>query len=411
MNSTRVSENVFQIRVNIEDSGYLFEGLWPVPNGVSINSYLVKGAKTAIIDLTQDIYELAQSFELQLAQSGTSLESLDFVVINHMEPDHSGILRYLAERNQNCRFICSEKAAPLLQQFSSVPGDRVDIVSDGDSLDLGEGVVLHFYLIPNVHWPETMATYLESEKILFSCDAFGSYGAVKDQAFDDQLSKERAAFFEQETLRYYANIVATFSPFVEKAITKLADLKINVIAPSHGIVWRRDPAAIIEHYRRYASYARGPAEPEVCLVWASMYGNTGKSVAALVKGIKSEGVAVTIFRVPQDDIGNILAAAWKSAGLAFAMPTYEYKMFPPMAQVIEDLMVKKIKNRKVLRIGSYGWVGGAEKDFRTRTEKAGWDIMESIEFQGCPGESDLAAIEKAGQQLAKDVKNFSAGQA
>nr|WP_232371230.1 FprA family A-type flavoprotein [Desulfogranum marinum] len=401
-----MSENVFQLKVNIEEPGYLFEGLWPVPNGVSINSYLVKGEKTAIIDLTQDIYDLTQSFELQLEQAGAGLEALDFVIINHMEPDHSGLLRDLAKRNSTCRFVCSKKAAPLLEQFSSVPMDRVDTVEDGDSLDLGHGMVLHFHLIPNVHWPETMATYLDRAKILFPCDAFGSYGAVKDQVFDDQLSEERAAFFEQEALRYYANIVATFSPFVEKAINKLDSLEINVIAPSHGIVWRKDPAVIINHYKRYASYAKGPAEPEVCLVWASMYGNTGKSIASLIKGIRSEGVDITVFRAPQDDLGHMLAAAWKSAGLVFAMPTYEYKMFPPMAQVIEDLMVKKIKNRKVLRVGSYGWVGGAEKDFRKKTEKAGWDIMDSIEFQGCPTDSDLCAMEEAGKELAQKIKQF-----
>ncbi|MBM9514400.1 FprA family A-type flavoprotein [Desulfogranum marinum] len=406
MNCTQMSDQVFQLKVNIEEDGYLFEGLWPVPNGVSINSYLIKGDKTAIIDLTQDIYELTSSLEQQMEQTGVNIEEIDYVIVNHMEPDHSGMLRAFVEKNTTCRIVCSAKAAPLLEQFSSVPMGRVDIVGDGDTLDLGDGMVLRFFMIPNVHWPETMATYLESEKILFPCDAFGSYGAVKEQAFDDQLSDERVAFFEQESLRYYANIVATFSPFVEKAIEKLSSLPIDAIAPSHGIVWRKNPSAIINHYKRYASYAKGPAEPEVCLIWASMYGNTGKTIAPLIKGIKSEGVEVRTFRVPQDDLGHILAAAWRAAGLVFAMPTYEYKMFPPMAQVIEDLMIKKVKNRKVLRVGSYGWVGGAEKDFRTRTEKAGWDIMDSIEFQGAPGDEDLEAMEQAGKELAQKIKQF-----
>ena len=406
MNCTKMSDQVFQFKVNIEEEGYLFEGLWPVPNGVSINSYLVKGDKTAVIDLTQDMYGLTSSLEQQIEQTGVSVKEIDYVIVNHMEPDHSGMLRAFVEKNTTCRIVCSAKAAPLLEQFSSVPMGRVDIVGDGDTLDLGGGMVLRFYMIPNVHWPETMATYLESEKMLFPCDAFGSYGAVNEQAFDDQLSDERIAFFEKESLRYYANIVATFSPFVEKAIEKIGSLAIDVIAPSHGIVWRKNPSAIIDHYKRYASYAKGPAEPEVCLIWASMYGNTGKSIAPLIKGIKSEGVEVRTFRVPQDDLGHILAAAWKAAGLVFAMPTYEYKMFPPMAQVIEDLMIKKVKNRKVLRVGSYGWVGGAEKDFRTRTEKAGWDIMESIEFQGTPADDDLEAMEQAGKELALKIKQF-----
>jgi anaerobic nitric oxide reductase flavorubredoxin len=407
MNVTKMSDRVSRLGVNIEEKGYLFEGLWPVPNGVSINSYIVKGNKTALIDMTQDIGQFKEALTHQIEQTGETLENLDYVIVNHMEPDHSGMLREFANNNNRARFVCSEKAAPLLNRFCSIPEERVEKVKDGDILDLGEGVILTFYMVPNVHWPETMATYFEKEKTLFSCDAFGSYGTVDDQVFDDQLSEDRAAFYEQEALRYYANIVASFSMFVDKAIAKLAPLDIKVIAPSHGIVWRKNPSIIINHYKRYASYAKGPAEPEVCLVWASMYGNTEKAVSPLIRGLKEEGINVTIFRVPQDDLGQILASAWKSAGLVFAMPTYEYKMFPPMAQVVEDLMVKKVKNKKVLRVGSFGWIGGAEKDFRSRTEKAGWDIMDSIEFQGCPTEQEILKIEKAAKELGKIIREFT----
>ena len=137
-----------------------------------------------------------------------------------------------------------------------------------------------------------------------------------------------------------------------------------------------------------------------------MYGNTEKAISPLIRGLKAEGVNVTLFRVPQDDLGHILASAWKSAGIIFAMPTYEYKMFPPMAQVVEDLMLKKVKNKKVLRVGSFGWVGGADKDFRSRTEKAGWDLMDSIEFQGCPTNDDIMKIEEAAKTLAKTINDF-----
>lgn len=407
MNVTKMNGPVYRLGVNINEPGYLFEGLWPIPNGVSINSYLVKGEKTALIDLTQEMAPLMDSLSMQIEQTGVKPEELDYVIVNHMEPDHSGMLKEFAGKNSKARFICSEKAVPLLQQFSSVPAERIDAVKDGDTLDLGQGQVLTFYMIPNVHWPETMATWLESEKTLFPCDAFGSYGMVENEVFDDQLSVERAAFYEEEALRYYANIVAAFSMFVNKAIDKLGPLDIKVIAPSHGIVWRKDPSRIIDHYKRYASYAKGPAEAEICLVWASMYGNTEKAISPLIRGIKEEGLAVNVFRVPQDDIGYILASAWKSAGLVLAMPTYEYKMFPPMATVVDDLMVKRVQNKKVLRVGSFGWVGGAEKDFRARTEKAGWDIMDSIEFQGCPSEEDLVKLEEAGRALAKKVKEFA----
>ena len=406
MNITRMNGPVYRLGVNIDEEGYLFEGLWPVPDGVSINSYLIKGEKNVLIDMTQEGADHIDCFTRQIEQTGVSPENIDYVIVNHMEPDHSGMLKGFAEENLKARFVCSEKAVPLLKQFSNIPEDRVDGVKDGDTLDIGGGQILTFYMVPNVHWPETMVTWLESEKTLFSCDAFGSYGKVEEEVFDDQLSPSRVAFYEKEALRYYANIVASFSLFVDKAIAKLGSLDIKVIAPSHGIVWRKDPARIIEHYKRYAAYAKGPAEPEVCLVWGSMYGNTEKAITPLIRGLKEEGLEVNLFRVPQDDLGHILASAWKSSGLVLAMPTYEYKMFPPMATVVDDLILKKVKNKKVLRVGSFGWVGGAEKDFRTRTEKAGWDIMESVEFQGCPEEEDLLRVEEAGRELARRIKEY-----
>jgi anaerobic nitric oxide reductase flavorubredoxin len=407
VNVTKMNGPVYRLGANIHEDGYLFEGLWPIPDGVSINSYLVKGEKTALIDLTQDTSSLVDSLKRQIELTGTVLEEIDYVIVNHMEPDHSGMLGEFASSNPRARFICSEKAVPLLQEFCQIPADRVDAVKDGDTLDLGAGQILTFYMIPNVHWPETMVTWFEAEKTLFSCDAFGSYGRVEDEVFDDQLSEQRAAFYEKEALRYYSNIVASFSLFVNKAIEKLGGFDIRVIAPSHGIVWRKDPARIIDHYKRYASYAKGPAEKEVCLIWSSMYGNTEKAVSPLIRALKEEGIEVSMFRVPQDDMGHILASAWKSAGIIFAMPTYEYKIFPPMATAIEELMLKKVKNKKVLRIGSFGWVGGAEKDFRNRTEKAGWDIMDSVEFQGCPTDEDLKRVEKAGRELAEKIKEFT----
>ena len=391
----KVVDEIYRLSVNIEEEGYLFEGIWPVPNGVSINGYLIKGEQNILIDLTQDIMDFPAAFEKQIESASISVEDIDILVVNHMEPDHSGWLGDFCRKNTTAKIYCTEKAIPLLQVFGGVSADRAVAITDGMTLTSGD-YELQFFNTPNIHWPETMMTYEKKRGILFACDAFGSYGSVEDDAvFDDQVSDEKHAFYEKEALRYYANIVAGFSLPVLKGLEKLGGLDIKVICPSHGIIWRENPGKIIADYKRYAEYAKGPGEKEVTLIWSSMYGNTRQIVSTIVEVLRKRKIPVHTYRVPEDDVGYILGDAWKSKGLIFGMPTYEYKMFPPMAPVIDGLILKKVKNKKVFRFGSYGWVGGAQRDFDTKTEKSGWDVTGIYEWQGTPTEEDHAAIREA----------------
>lgn len=407
MKPIKMTDGIYRLGVNIEP-GTLFEGIWAIPDGTSINSYVVKGDKTAVIDLTQDKEDFPSSVSAQMDALGVKAESIDYIIVNHMEPDHSGWLRDFRKINPHAPVYCTKKAVPLVKEFCGVT-EHVHAIEDGEILDLGQGKVLQFFETPNIHWPETMMTYEQSEKILFSCDAFGSYGKLEDAVFDDQLSDDEHDFFEKEALRYYANIVASFSAFVERGLKKLAGLDIKVIAPSHGIIWRENPSVIVERYARYASYLKGPACPEITLIWGSMYGNTQQLVTEVIKGIRSEKVPVHQYRVPEDDIGFILADAWKSAGIVLGMPTYEYQMFPPMAHVIDDFNRKKVQNKKAFRFGSYGWSGGAEKELGTATEKLKWEFLESVEWQGAPGEEDKKKAYERGKELARLVKEFAGG--
>jgi flavorubredoxin len=392
----KVVDEIYHLSVNIEEEGYLFEGIWPVPNGVSINGYLIKGEKNVLIDLTQDIMDFPAAIARQIESTSIGIEDIDILVVNHMEPDHSGWLRDFCKKNTQAVIYCSEKAVPLLKAFSDVPAERAVAITDGMTLAVGEDYELQFFNTPNIHWPETMMTFEKKRGILFSCDAFGSYGSLdEDAVFDDQVSNEKHAFYENEALRYYANIVAGFSLPVLKGLEKLSGLDIKTICPSHGIIWRENPSVIVEHYKRYANYAKGPCEKEVTLVWSSMYGNTKKVVSTIIEVLRSRKIPVHVHQVPGDDVGYILADAWKSRGLIFGMPTYEYKMFPPMAHVIEELQLKKVKNKKVFRFGSYGWVGGAQRDFDAKTEKSGWDVVGCFEWQGAATEEDHDAIRKA----------------
>jgi anaerobic nitric oxide reductase flavorubredoxin len=338
MKAQAISDRIYALHADIKTED-LFEGIWPIPGGVSLNSYLVKGEKIALIDLVRDWGAAPAALESGLSDAGVKLADVDYLVLNHLEPDHTGWLAEYKRLNPKVQILATAKGVELVKSFYKV-SEALRAVKTGDELDLGSGLVLKFIEAPNVHWPETMVTYEPSSGALFSCDAFGSFGMLGDRVFDDQYTEAEHRRFEAESLRYYANIVSSFGIFVKRAIEKCAALDIKVIAPSHGMIWRRDPKAIVERYAKYATYLDGKREKEVCVVWGSMYGNTEKGLKAVLEGLEAEGMPYTMHRVPNEDASFILADAYKSEGLLVAMPTYEYKMFPPMAYVL-DLFERK----------------------------------------------------------------------
>jgi anaerobic nitric oxide reductase flavorubredoxin len=387
----------------------LFEGYWSIPDGVTLNSYVVRGKKTALIDLTADWSEAVQLLEKQLDAIGGV--KIDYLVLNHLEPDHTGFLPEFVKRNPDVEIVSTVKGVALVRNFlkapASVPDLKMREVKTGDSLDLG-GVSLSFYEIPNVHWPETMCTFEPASGTLFSCDAFGGYGKTGDRIFDDEFTAEEHAFFESESLRYYATIVSSFSTFVKSAVKKLQDagLSIKTVAPSHGIIWRTHPETIISRYVKYAGYNTGDAcEHEICVICASMYGNTKKGAEAVVRGISKAdpSVKVDFLMIPETDESRVMAAAYRSAGVVIAAPTYEYKLFPAMVQILDLFGRKHFTGKKALRIGSWGWIGGARKEYDALSEPLKWDQVEQYEWQGTPSSADLEALETKGAELAAKV--------
>ena len=399
-----ITDYIHCVHADIKNAD-LFEGIWPIPDGVSLNSYIVKGEKTALIDLFRDWGGAREQMEEALASINTDFSSVDYLVMNHMEPDHSGWLKEFRGKNPGAEIIATQKGIDLVKAFYKID-TGLRAVKDGETLDLGGGKVLTFFETPNVHWPDTMVTWDASSGTLFSCDAFGSYGALRDRVFDDQIDEKEHAFFEAESLRYYASIVSSFSAFVDRAIAKLAGLDIKCVAPSHGLLWKKEPKKIIERYAKYASWAKGPAEKEIAVIWGSMYGNTRAGLDAVLRGIEKEGVPFTLHRVPDEDVSYALAAAYKSSGLVIAMPTYEYAVFPPMAYVLDIFKRKHIYGKKVLRIGSWGWIGGAKKEYDATIENLKWDSLDSFEWAGYPSEADSAILEERGRALAQKVKDI-----
>ncbi|MHA1820904.1 MAG: FprA family A-type flavoprotein [Promethearchaeota archaeon] len=398
--------NIFWTGVNDYTNNF-FEGIWPVDkHGVSINSYVIKAGKNVLIDLVKaGGGGSSENILDQLESINISPEQIDYLILNHLEPDHTGFLENFRLICPNAEILTSKKGVPLIKEFYGIT-DKVRAVEDGEELDIGDGKKLVFYYIPNVHWPETMATYEVSTKVLFTCDAFGSFGALKGGLFDDTITEEDHEFFERESLRYYANIVGPFSNFVIKAIEKAGALDIKVIAPSHGIIWRKNPEKIIKRYIRYANYMNDYAEPKICVIWGSMYGNTETILRSILRGISKLGIPVEVMKVPETDVSYVLAEAWEAAGLVIAMPTYEYKMFPPMKYVLDIFNYKNVWHKKVVRVGSFGWSGGAAKQFVEHTKNLKWDIIGTLEYQGAPKEEDFKKAEELGEELAKQVKEI-----
>jgi flavorubredoxin len=403
MKAQRISEGIYCLHADIHTAD-LFEGIWPIPNGVSLNAYVVKGEKTALIDLARDWMDAPRQFEKCLSSISVMFSDIDYLVLNHLEPDHTGWLREFLAHNPNAQIIATQKGCNLIKSFYKIE-NGLHPVKDGDTLDLG-GRVLTFFEAPNLHWPETMVTWEAASGTLFPCDVFGSYGALGERVFDDEFDTGEHAVFEEECLRYYANIISSFSSFVEKAMQKLAGISISCIAPSHGMVWRRDPQKIIERYQKYASWAKGPAEKHIAVIWGSMYGNTEAGVNAVIRGIEGEGVPYSMRRVPDDNVSWVLTDAYRSSGLVLAMPTYEYAMFPPMSYVLDIFRRKHLYGKKVLRIGSWGWIGGAKKDYEAAIESLKWESVESYEWPGFPAKEDLKTLEDRGRELAQRIKSL-----
>ncbi|MFW6181933.1 MAG: FprA family A-type flavoprotein [Spirochaetota bacterium] len=392
-----IRPDVYWIGVNDRTTD-LFEGIWPITQeGVSYNSYLINDQKKMLIDLSK-AFKTDEFFEH--IQEVVPLESLDYVVINHMEPDHTGVLSLLQQVNPSVTLIGSERTRDMLDAFYGIT-KNIKVVKDGETLSLGRKTVT-FYSTPVVHWPETIMTYDNTDKILFSCDGFGGYGALRGAIFDDECSD--LAFYEKEALRYFVNIVALFHKPAMNAIKKLGGVDVEIIAPSHGLIWRRDPGRIVELYRRWCEYATGPTEPGVTLVYGSMYGNTEKMMNAVAQGIAAGGVPFEIFDAARTHVSYILPSLWRYAGVVVGAPTYEGQLFPPAVDVLNYAALKKISNKKLMTFGSFGWAGGALRTIKKIVEPLGWDLTGSYEFRGGPTAEDLKKGERLGGQFAATIK-------
>jgi anaerobic nitric oxide reductase flavorubredoxin len=376
----------------------LFEGLWDIQKeGVAYNSYLICDKKNVVIDISKAIFSGEYMDQLQ---SVIDPAKLDYVVINHMEPDHTGALRTLLKMAPNVQLLGTAKTQDMLRKFYGIT-ENVRVVTDGETLYLGRHT-LRFISTPFLHWPETMMTYEESEQILFSCDAFGSYGVLNGNIFDDPSMP--IAWFEEQALRYYTNIIAIFPKPVGKAIEKLADLPIKIIAPSHGLVRRNNPQRIIELYKKWCSLATEPADLGVTLLFASMYGNTEEMMEVVAQGIMDTGVPLTVYNVSKTPISYILPSLFTQRGVMVGAPTYEGGLFPDMKIALEIASGKHIFGRKTACFGSHAWVGGGEREFSRIADTLNWEMLGTFVFTGSPSHEELIRGRAFGAEFANKLK-------
>ncbi|MGV8025333.1 MAG: FprA family A-type flavoprotein [Anaerolineaceae bacterium] len=396
MKPIALSDGIFWIGVN-DSTTQFFEGLWSIEKeGISYNSYLIKDEKSALIDLCKDS---TGALLMENIKACIDLRQLTYLVVNHMEPDHSGAIKELLEIAPQITILGSEKTRDMLRSFFGI-SDHFQTVSDGETLSLGKHS-LRFLSTPMVHWPETIMTYEETSGILFSCDGFGGYGKLEHSIFDDEQSD--LPYFEQEALRYFSNIVCAFSKPVLKAAEKIATLKVNMVAPSHGLVWRSNPARILQLYIDWSGYAGGNYPKKICLLHASMYGNTDRVVPVVEKALQGAGLEFKSLDVIQTHISSVLPALWTSTGVIICAPTYEGALFPTMEFVLEMADKKRMTNKKAIYIGSYGWGGGAMRFIKRQCEMLAWELLGKVEFKGQATEADIQQIREITANLVKNL--------
>ncbi len=396
MPAVEIKPGVYWIGI-IDRTTDLFEGIWPISDtGVTYNAYLIDDEKKALIDLAKS--NKGDEFFAQIEEI-TEIDQIDYIIINHMEPDHSGLIKIVRRLAPGVKIVGSRKTQEMLEKFFGIT-ENVIVVEDGDTLSLGKRE-LRFFSTPFLHWPETIMTYEATHRILFSCDAFGGYGAVRGGIFDDE--SRDSVFYEREALRYYVNIVANFSARVLSAISKLQGVAVDVIAPSHGLIWRENVSRIVELYKRWAEYASEPGEPGVTLIYASMYGSTEMTMNAVARGVSRTGLPVAIFDAARTHVSYILPSLWTMRGVIIGAPTYEVSLFPPMAEVLHMASRKRIHNKLAAYFGGHGWSGGALRELTRIVEPLKWQILDTLEYVGSPKSSDLRAAESFGERFARQV--------
>lgn len=378
----------------------LFENVYPIPRGVSYNSYVLLDEKTVLLD-TVDASISGLFFEnLEYVLNG---RTLDYLIVNHMEPDHCAVIGDVVRRYPDVKLVCNAKTVPMLKQFFNFPvEDRTVIVKEMDTLCTGKHTFA-FVMAPMVHWPEAMVSYDTVDKILFSADGFGTFGAINGNLFADEVNFERD--WLDDARRYFINIVGKYGVQVQNLLKKAATLEIKMICPLHGPVWRQNLGWFIEKYDTWSSYK--PEDQAVMIAYASIYGNTENAAEILASKLADKGVKnIAMYDVSVTDPSVIVSESFRCSHLVFAAPSYNGGIFTKMETVLSELKAHSLQNRTVAIMENGTWAPVAGRQMREIF--AGMKNIELLEegvtIRSAVKEAQEASLEALAEKIASSLQ-------
>lgn len=392
----------YQLKIN--DSTYyfgqndrtqtLFEHLYPLPHGMAYNNYLIKDEKNVLLD-TVDV-KFSERFFSQL-DSALDGEPLHYLIVQHMEPDHSGSIGLLLRRHPEVTLVGNKKTKTMLEGYGVCTNQFME-VDEKTPLNIGSRE-LQFVFAPMVHWPEVMITYDPKEKVLFSADAFGAFGAIDGGFWDEQHD---LATYMPEAHRYYTNIVGKYGSFVQRTLDKALKLDIEVIAPIHGVVWRKHIPEILELYRQMATYE---AEPGVVVIYGSMYGNTEELAEEIGRSLGAHGVnRVVLHHMGYSSASQVISDVFRYKGVIIGSPTYNNGVWPNVQDVLYQLAERNIPDRLYAVFGSGTWNPNTIKPLEEWAEARKWTkVADPIKLSQAPSAEDKAAAWEQGRLMAEAV--------
>ena len=394
-NTVKITEKVFWLGAN-DRRTHLFENMWPLPNGVSYNSYLIIDEKIAIVD-TLEFGSSDDYLEKIIERIGD--RKIDYLIINHMEPDHSGAIKTIVEKYPEVKLVGNLKTFKIVESYFGYQ-DKWYQVEDGDELNLGHHT-LKFVMTPWVHWPETMMTYDVTEKILFSGDAFGSFGTLDGGIFDDEIEFEE--YYEEDMRRYFSNIVGQYSNMVQKAFKKLEGVEVKYICATHGPIWRKDVNKVLNLYDKWSKYE---TENGVVIIYGSMYGNTAKIADSIARKLAEQGIKkIRVHDASKTHLSYLINEIWKYKGVILGSCAYNSGMLPTMENLTRTLEHMGVKDHLLGLFGSYSWNGGGVKSLYKFHEKMEWELVsDPIDTKGIPGNEAFDRCEALAKAMAEKLK-------
>lgn len=378
----------------------LFENLFPLPDGVSYNAYLIQDSKTALMD-TADAAITRQFLEnVEHALDG---RELDYLIVNHMEPDHCAVIGEIVRRWPQVKLVGNAKTFQMIGQFFDFPlDDKCIQVKEGDTLDLGHHL-LTFMMAPMVHWPEVMMTYDATDKILFCADAFGTFGAFHGSIFADEVDFQNR--YADEARRYYANIVGKYGAQVQSVLKKAAKLDIAMLCPLHGPIWRQDIAWFLKKYDLWSRYE--PEEQGVMIAYGSMYGNTSNMAEVLANLLAQKGVhALRVYDISKTDTSYLIADAFRYSNLVLAAPTYNNGIYLPMETLLHDMAALNLQNRRYSLLGNGSWapISANKMNEHLSTMKGMQQVGEPLQIRSSLKPEQLPQLEALAQAVVDSLQ-------